>query len=75
MTGIEARYSNHFEIGQNEYEFVLGFGQCCEDSEGPVVIHTRIVTNPVFAKQFFELLGLAIQHFEKEWGPLPSSKD
>jgi hypothetical protein len=55
---IEARYANFFEIGVNDAELLLCFGQQYEGT--PSRIHTRIVTVPVFARHFLKLLQDAI---------------
>jgi hypothetical protein len=55
---VEARYANFFEIGANEAELLLCFGQQYEGT--PSRIHTRIVTVRVFARDFMKLLQDAI---------------
>ena len=51
---LEARYANFFEVGASETEFVLLFGQQYEDSAP--LIHTRIITIPIYVRQFIKLL-------------------
>jgi len=50
----EGRYANHLEVGCNEEEVVMDFGQVFDD-EAPLT-HTRIVTQPVFARQMMRIL-------------------
>ncbi len=50
----EGRYANHLEVGRNAEEVVMDFGQVF-DGDTPL-IHTRIVTHPVFAQQMVEAL-------------------
>lgn len=73
MNEVEGRYSNHMEIGQNAFEFVLAFGQLYDESEQPL-IHTRIVTSPYFARRFSELLQESIRHYEETVGPIPATE-
>ena len=61
---LEARYANYFEIGHNSVEFVLGFGQSYESDQGSK-IHTRIVTSPVYAKEFFDTLKKSVGEFSE----------
>jgi hypothetical protein len=70
---IEARYSNHFEIGQNVFEVVLAFGQLYEE-DGAALIHTKIVTSPYYAKRFSELLQESIRRHEENSGPIPDTE-
>jgi len=61
---IESRYANAFRIGYNAYEFVLDFGECYAGQDER--IHTRIVTNPSYAKGLSELLDESLdQHQER----------
>ena len=53
---IEARYSNHFEIGQNAFEFLRDFVQLYDGNEKRPRIHTRIITSPFYAKHLSDLL-------------------
>jgi hypothetical protein len=76
---IEARYANHFQVGQNEYEFIFDFGQFHASESGasaspiaPVRI-VRIVMAPTFAKALLHTLGRAIQQHESEHGPIEQS--
>ena len=71
MSEIEARYSNHLEIGQNAFEFVLAFGQLYEEQEG-AVIHSKIVTSPYYARRFAEMLQESIRRHEETVGPIPT---
>jgi hypothetical protein len=66
---IEGRYANTFKVGHNAFEFVFDFGQF--DLEG-VQEHfwLRVITGPVYAKAFSELLLDAIQQYEQTYGPI-----
>ncbi len=66
---IEGRYANTFKVGHNAFEFVFDFGQF--DLEG-VQEHfwLRVITGPVYAKAFTELLLDAIQQYEQAYGPI-----
>ena len=61
----DGKYANYFEIGHNAYEFILDFGQMykCEISG----FHTRIVTNPVYAKALLISLKESIDKYEHDF--------
>ena len=64
---LEARYANHFQIGQNEFEFLIDFGQLhceCEDEN----FYTRIICNPFYANVLLKLLQASIKRYEKSFG-------
>ncbi len=67
--GAAALYANYFEIGHNAAEFILDFGQAYSLSEERQM-HTRIVTNPLYAKALLRLLGKAIERHEKAYGAI-----
>lgn len=71
---LEARYSNHFEIGQNAFEFLFDFGQDYGGSDTTSQIHTRIVTSPFFAKYFADLLWDAVHRYEEQNGRIPDEE-
>ncbi len=63
------QYANHYRIGHNAYEFVIDFGQLYEgDNEGR--FHTRIVTNPRYAKELRNLLSISIKTYEESFGAI-----
>ncbi len=66
---IEGRYANYFKVGYNALEFVLDFGQHYSENE-EAELCTRIITSPVYAKIFMELLLESITKYEMEWGPI-----
>ena len=70
MDEVEARYSNHLEIGQNAFEFILEFGQL-HDEQVSVLIHSRIITSPFYAKRFSELLLECVRRHEQTVAPIP----
>jgi hypothetical protein len=55
----EGRYANHLEVGRNEEELVMDFGQVFEGE--PPLIHTRIITHPSFAREIVELLHDSVE--------------
>ena len=67
---LEGRYANYFKVGHNPLEFVLDFGQFYVDSE-KVKLHTRIVTNPVYARALFEVLQASLDCYEESFGIIP----
>jgi hypothetical protein len=67
----EGRYSNYFEVGTNEMEFLLAFGQWYGQETEPS-IHTRIVTTPFYAKEMSRLLEKSLAEYESKYGPITS---
>lgn len=64
---LEARYANYFEVGHNEYEFVIDFGQCYPEN-GKTQFHTRIITAPTYAKALLETLRESIERYGRHFG-------
>ena len=69
----EARYANHFRIGQAACEVILEFGQFYDDATNPQV-HTRIIMSPLNARDFAGLLRDSLQQYESTFGPLGEVK-
>lgn len=56
------RYANLFRIGFNAFEMVIEFGE--QFSEGDAArMHTRVVTNPVFARGLVDALNEALSNY------------
>lgn len=70
----EGRYANSLEVGHNEFEFLLEFGQEHEEFL-ETVSHTRIVTVPFFAKQFARVLMRAVSDYEAAFGPIDDTDE
>lgn len=68
---IEARYSNHIEIGQNAFEFLFDFGQACDGPDRPALVHSRIILSPFCAKHFAKLLQDSVHRYEQQHGTIP----
>ncbi len=64
-----ARYANYLTVGHNAFEFLLDFGQFYTDTAGASV-HTRIVTNPMYAKAFLVTLTESVEVYEREHGEI-----
>ncbi|MBV9500880.1 MAG: DUF3467 domain-containing protein [Acidobacteriaceae bacterium] len=58
----EGRYANFFQVGHNEFEFLIEFGQ---QDRG---IHTRIYVSPQYAHVLSELLAETLRQHELEFG-------
>ncbi len=67
--GIEGKYANYFQVGQNAFEFLVDFGQFYSDGRREH-FHTRIVTSPLYAKELLRVLHEAIEQHEKSFGPI-----
>ena len=61
---LEGRYANYFAVGHNAIEFLLDFGQLYGENAKPR-IHTRIITNPTYAKAFLQVLDDAVTAHEQ----------
>ena len=64
---LEGRYANYFEVGHNEFEFVIDLGQFYQD-EKDVLIHTRIITSPVYLRTLLEVLSKSTEEYEQKFG-------
>lgn len=67
-----AKYANWFNIGHNNFEFVLDLGQFDMERRESLV-HTRIITGPAYAKVLWELLGESLRRYEESFGPIPNA--
>jgi hypothetical protein len=65
----EGHYCNYFKIGYNSAEFLMDFGQLYVE-EGAALMHTRIVTTPIYAKEFSRLLASSVREYEAVHGPI-----
>lgn len=61
---LEGRYANYFKVGHNALEFVFDFGQFYIETETPHV-HTRIITNPSYAKALLDTLRESVAQYEQ----------
>ena len=68
-TCLEGRYANFLKVGHNAFEFVFDFGQFYA-RDGRARIHTRVATNPIYAKAMLETLAEAIDHYEQSFGAI-----
>ncbi len=64
---IEGQYANCFQIGQNEFEILIDFGQSYDET-GEESFHTRIVCNPFYANVLLELLRKTIKKYGNAFG-------
>ena len=67
IDNLEGKYANYFKVGHNAFEFVLDFGQLYGES-GRAKLHTRIITNPIYARALLETLSESIERYEKNFG-------
>ncbi|MCF6149436.1 MAG: DUF3467 domain-containing protein [Candidatus Kuenenia sp.] len=65
----EGQYANCFQIGQNEFEFVLDFGQSY-DENGKENYHTRIICNPYYVSILLKLLQSSVKKHEEMYGQI-----
>ena len=64
---LQGRYANYFEVGHNEFEFVIDFGQFYHDDKD-VRMHTRIITNPASMRNLLEVLSKSNEEYERTFG-------
>jgi hypothetical protein len=67
IQNLEGRYTNYFRVGYNAFEFVIDFGQSYSENDHGE-LWTRIVTAPVYAKEFLKMLQDSIEAFESTFG-------
>jgi hypothetical protein len=67
-TALIGRYANLFRVGFNAFELVIEFGERFSDGER-ARIHTRVVTNPVFARDLVESLKAALAEYADTHAP------
>lgn len=68
------RYSNFFKAGFNAFEFLFEYGHDYTGAD-EIRLHTRIVTAPVYAKAFAQVLSAALQDYELKHGPIPEQHE
>ena len=61
------RYANYFKVGHNAFEVVLEFGERFTDAQG-AQLHTRIVTNPIYAQALLATLLDSLRQYEELFG-------
>ena len=66
---LEGRYANYFKVGYNAFEFILDFGQLYSE-RNDFKFFTRIITNPISAKNFVEVLEESIAQYEQIHGTI-----
>lgn len=64
---LEARYANSFEVGFNDVEFILSFGQQYES--GDPLVHTRIVMSPTYVQDFLDLVTKTLADYRAAHDP------
>lgn len=68
-TQVEGRYANSFHVGHNAAEFIVDFGQYFP-ADVAEQMHTRIITNPAYAKALLGVLAESIAAYERAFGPI-----
>lgn len=71
----EGRYANYFRVGHNAHEFVIDCGQLHEGTSEGACLHTRIITNPAYAKGLLETLDTSIRQYEDSFGIIKEHYD
>jgi hypothetical protein len=66
---LEGRYANYFKVGHNAFEFLLDFGQFYPESE-QAQLHTRVITNPIYAKALLEIIRESLDRYEQTFGAI-----
>ena len=68
-SSVKGQYANYFRVGYNANDFIFDFGQVFSGNE-EAELYTRIITSPVYAKIFSELLQDSISQYEDLFGPI-----
>lgn len=68
------RYANAFQVGFNAFELVVEFGESFSRGEAAQV-HTRIVTNPIFAQALLRTLSDSLREYERSYGEIVARAD
>jgi hypothetical protein len=71
---LEGKYANYFKVGYNAFEFILDFGQFYSKGK-EAKMHTRIVTNPAYAKTLLETLRESIDQYEQSFADIPKENE
>lgn len=71
---LKAVYANYFQVGCNAFEFIIDFGQLYED-QASERFHTRIVTNPMYAKELLQTLEESIRVFESSYRKITNDEN
>lgn len=71
---IIAGYANYFEIGCNEYEFLVDFGQV-DPQCGEAVINSRLAFGPTHAKLLMRLLKQSVEQYEHDFGAIADLRE
>ena len=70
----EGRYANYLKVGHNAFEFLLDFGQFYPQS-GQALLHTRLITAPVYAKAMLTVLQESMEQYEQTFGVIPDEPE
>lgn len=65
-TELEGRYTNYFEVGYNEHEFVFDFGQFYREGSA-AQMHTRLITTTVHMKALLAMLQDAVKRHQGDY--------
>jgi hypothetical protein len=63
----QGKYANYFEVGMNQQEAVIDFGQAYE-GQSAISFHTRIITSPAYAKDLATMIETSIRELGSD-GP------
>ena len=66
---VEGRFAKHFNVGHNNFEFVLDIDQFYPENEH-AQLYTRIVTSPIYAKALLETLRESVELHEQTHGAI-----
>jgi hypothetical protein len=61
------KYTNYFQAGFNEFEFVIDFGEFYSDQVDPV-LHTGFITSPEYAQRLCDLLRDTLRDYHDQFG-------
>jgi len=70
---LSGQYANYFQVGFNAFEFVIDFGQFYDEQE-KARFHTRIIANPIYAKELLNTLEQSLKAFERSYREIGSEE-
>ena len=71
---VKGKYANYLKVGFNAFEFILDFSQYFPENK-KLHLFTRIITNPMYAKAFSDVLQESVRQYETAHGAIPDGND
>lgn len=62
---LKGNYANQISVMHSKYDFVIDFITMFPPE---AIVNSRIVTNPVFLKKIYSVIGANIKKYEEQYG-------